>query len=184
MHTEAGKTIRLQLAQRLEEDRKDIEEMLCDEMKYLAEELKKNTDGILDSVVADVGSCHKELSKYMAHFISEYECALKKVRSYMKLAIIGCIVLWVCLCLSLSAGAWGLTKYWAGRIWDDMTHMQQLDAQIAARQQALDNLTQRAWGLELRTDNQGRWILLPAGIEVEGRWEGQRVALRLVQKLK
>lgn len=92
-----------------------------------------------------------------------------------RLALLGKAWLWAlaigtALSLGISLGTWGLTRYLAARIQNQLETQAGMERRIQERSRTLDALDARTWGVQLQELEGERYLVLPPGTQVlDGR---------------
>lgn len=175
--------LKMRLSKKLKQDRVQIEEMTSAEMANLSDSVKKIAENTCYTVLRNLNLSKDKISKHIELTHNQHVESLSKARSQIKRACIIPYVSAFVLCLALCFGAWGFIEYLSDKIQNELIMIQNLNEQIEAKQQTLDSISKKAWGVDFKEDQNGKWIILPPGMSVESYMsEGERQALRLVPR--
>ncbi len=132
------------LQQRLEADRKEIEQIYREESEKLKQNLAKESQSVLNFIKADT----------------------KRLKGQINLLLKLCLVLPGATAMSILIasliGSWGLTR--------SLTNQAQ---QIQEQKKTLEALKKQTWGIELYQTENGRFIILPPDSREKTNWKCQ-----------
>ena len=168
------------LLQKQEEKREQIEALTQQELEQLGANLCNAANHVLHTIESDmqkrIGRMNQSLQKSLdqtGRQIGNLQTSLRKI--WLKPALIG-----LSLFLGISSGSWGLMQFLASRIQNQVETLSQLRLQIGQERQALQLLRNESWGVTLRQDKQGKFVVLPVGFQPKAFWSVEgRPALML-----
>ena len=136
------------LRNRLEADRRRIEDEAARELARLGENLSAIASGALRSIEADTVE------------------ATGKMRELLMKAWLRPLVVGMSLFLGICFGSWA-TMHWLSRsIHDRIETLDELDTRTEWARAMLDEIEETTWGVELMESSGDRYVSLPAGTTV------------------
>lgn len=179
------------LAEKQATDRQQIEALTRSELDALAQSLKQQSNAALsttlDAIESDLNQRLNSIKKQIEAQTEPLSAALASVKAEAEtlqaLTFRGWLkplALSLSLLLGIFAGSWALTAWFSHSIQSQLETRAALAQQIAAQEQALAKIEARTWGVELHQDSNGRFLILPPGVEPSTGWQiGKRQAVRL-----
>lgn len=179
------------LKQKQDEDRQQIEALTRSELDALAANLKKQSaaalSGTLDAIESDLNKRLDGIKKQIEAQTKPLSTSLASVKAEAEtlqaLTFRGWLkplALSLSLLLGIFAGSWALIAWLSHSIQGQLETRAALVQQIEQQQQALAKIEARTWGVELHQDSNGRFLILPPGVEPSTGWQiGKRQAVRL-----
>jgi hypothetical protein len=182
------------LAEKREQDRKQIEALTRSELEQLAESLKRQSSAALGSTLNAIES---ELSERLNGIRLRIEQQSMPLESSLKAfrgetAALQALALksWIkpvatslSLLLGIFCGSWALTLWFSSGIRDQLETRADLAQQIRGQQDTLAKIEARTWGVTFLEDNDGRFLILPPGMKPATGWTvGKRNAVKLGKK--
>lgn len=179
------------LKQKQDEDRQQIEALIRSELEQLAATLKQQSSAVLSSTLDGI---EKELSQRLSIIKKQIEAqtkplsaSLASVKAEAETLQVLTFRAWLkplALALSLSlgifAGSWALTAWLSSSIQGQLETRANLAQQIEVQERTLAKIEARTWGVEFNQDANGRFLILPPGVEPSTGWKiGNRQAVRL-----
>ena len=140
------------MRQRLEADRRQIEEVAARELERLGERLSAVASGALRSIEADTASATARMSALLR-------------RAWLRPLVVG-----LSLFLGISGGSWA-TMHWLSRsIERRIETLAKLNVQIEEARETLAEIEETTWGVTLREIDGERFVVLPAGTLEHPPW--------------
>ena len=179
------------LKQKQDEDRQQIEALTRSELDALAANLKRQSSaalsGTLDAIESDLNQRLSSIKNQIEAQTKPLSASLASVKAEAETlqaltfrAWLKPLALSLSLLLGIFAGSWALTAWFSHSIKSQIETRAALAQQIAAQEQALAKIEARTWGVELHQDSNGRFLILPPGVEPSTGWQiGKRQAVRL-----
>jgi hypothetical protein len=174
------------LRQKLETDRQAVESLTQQELEKLASDLRKacasalsSTEAAIDKTTRDALSRLGARSDMLSATLSEIERQAKTtttlaIQNWIKLLVTG-----LSLFLGVSLASWGLMQFLTSRIQGQIETSAALAAEIETQQQTLKQIEAKTWGIEFKQDDQGRFLVFPAGVQPSTGWTvGKRQAVK------
>ena len=150
------------LRNRLETDRRQIEEVMANELKRLGESLRAAANAALHTIEADTVA------------------ATARMRGVLLNAWLRPLVIGLSFFLGISGGSWALTHWLAARIQSRIETLAILDVQTEQARQTLAGIEDPTWGVILMEIAGERFVVLPDGTLDHPPWTvGGRPALKL-----
>jgi hypothetical protein len=104
--------------------------------------------------------------------------ATMTAKSWLKPVLISLAVL-----LSISVPVWGLAQYLASQMQGNLVLIQQQERAIQQHRETLQQLQSKTWGVQFQEDANGRFLVLPPGVEGSTGWKvGNRHAVKIGKK--
>lgn len=172
------------LAEKQATDRQQIEALTRSELDTLAENLKKQSSAALsttlDAIESDLNQRLNDIKKQIEAQTRPLNASLASVRAEVQQLQALTFRSWLkplaaslSLLLGIFAGSWALIAWLSSSI---QGQLEQLETQ----QKALAKIEAKTWGVELHQDSNGRFLVLPPGVEPSTGWQiGKRQAVRL-----
>ena len=150
------------LRQRLETDRRQIEETAARELERLGERLNAVASGALRSIEADTAAVTARVSVLLR-------------RAWLRSLMVG-----LSLFLGISGGSWA-TMHWLSRsIERRIETLAAVNVEIEQARETLAEIEETTWGVTLREIDGERFLVLPAGTLDYPPWTvGERPAVKL-----
>lgn len=179
------------LAEKQATDREQIEALTRRELEKLASDLQKRSSaalsGTLDAIESDLNQRLSGIKKQIEAQTRPLSTSLASVKAEAEtlqaLTFRGWLkplALSLSLLLGIFAGSWALIAWLSHSIQGQLETRAALAQQIEQQQQALAKIEARTWGVELHQDSNGRFLILPPGVEPSTGWQiGKRQAVRL-----
>lgn len=179
------------LKQKQDEDRQQIEALTRSELDALAANLKKQSaaalSGTLDAIESDLNQRLAGIKKQIEAQTKPLSASLASVKAEAEtlqaLTFRGWLkplALSLSLLLGIFAGSWALMQWLSYSITSQLETRAELAQQIKVQEQTLAKIEARTWGVEFNQDSNGRFLILPSGVEPSTGWEiGKRQAVRL-----
>lgn len=179
------------LKQKQDEDRQQIEALTRSELDALAANLKKQSaaalSGTLDAIESDLNQRLAGIKKQIEAQTKPLSASLASVKAEAEtlqaLTLRGWLkplALSLSLLLGIFAGSWALMQWLSYSITSQLETRAELAQQIRAQEQTLAKIEARTWGVEFNQDSNGRFLILPPGVEPSTGWKvGNRQAVRL-----
>lgn len=175
------------LRQKLETDRQAVESLTQQELEKLASDLRKacasalsSTEAAIDKTTRDALSRLGARSDMLSATLSEIERQAKTtttiaIQNWIKLLVTG-----LSLFLGVSLGSWGVMQFLASRIQGQIETKAALALEIEYQQRTLEQIEAKTWGVEFKQDKDGRFLVLPLGVDPSTGWTvGKRQAVKL-----
>lgn len=179
------------LKQKQDADRQQIEALTRSELDALAANLKKQSaaalSGTLDAIESDLNQRLAGIKKQIEAQTKPLSASLASVKAEAEtlqaLTFRGWLkplALSLSLLLGIFGGSWALMQWLSYSITSQLETRAALAQQIEQQQQALAKIEARTWGVEFNQDSNGRFLILPPGVEPSTGWKvGNRQAVRL-----
>lgn len=179
------------LKQKQDEDRQQIEALTRSELDALAANLKKQSaaalSGTLDAIESDLNQRLAGIKKQIEAQTKPLSASLASVKAEAEtlqaLTFRGWLkplALSLSLLLGIFAGSWALMQWLSYSITSQLETRAELAQQIKVQEQTLAKIEARTWGVEFNQDSNGRFLILPPGVEPSTGWKvGNRQAVRL-----
>lgn len=158
--TSMPSSLRERLRQRHEEDARRI----------AAE--RKRYEGLIESEFAALGQSARESAAGALRTIeSDLAAGTGRASALVRKAWARTLATAISLLLGISIGSWGLGQWLSYRV----RTLVELEAQIEEREQTLELLEEKTWGLDLREAGNGKYVVLPEGVlTLDGRDRPQK----------
>lgn len=179
------------LAEKQATDRQQIEAMTRSELDALAQSLKKQSNAALsttlDAIESDLNQRLAGIKKQIEAQTKPLSASLASVKAEAEtlqaLTFRGWLkplALSLSLLLGIFAGSWALMQWLSYSITSQLETRAELAQQIKVQEQTLAKIEARTWGVEFNQDSNGRFLILPPGVEPSTGWKvGNRQAVRL-----
>ena len=185
--TSSPQTLSERLRQKLEADRQAVENLTRQELEKLASDLRKacasalsSTEAAIDKTTRDALSTLRMRSDMLSATLSEIEQRTKATTTLTTRNWIKLLVISLSLFLGVSLGSWGLMQFLASRIQGQIETKAALALEIEYQQRTLEQIEAKTWGIELKQDKEGRFLVLPLGVNPSTGWTvGKRQAVKL-----
>ena len=150
------------LRRRLENERREIEELTASELGRLGENSRRVARNALSTIERDT----EEATGRMRELL---------LKAWLRLLIVG-LSLWIGIC----AGSWATMRWLARSIQDRIETAAELDFDIEEAQRTLAQMEVDTWGVALLEIEGERVVVLPAGTLDNPRWTWrERPAVKL-----
>ncbi len=136
------------LRRRLENERREIEELTANELERLGENSRRVARSALRSIERDT------------------EEAIGKMRELLVKAWLRPLIVGMSLWLGFFGGSWATMQWLSRSIQDRIETRDMTDIQIAGGREMLAEIEETTWGVGLREVNGVRYVTLPAGTPV------------------
>ena len=147
---------------RLEADRRQIEETTANEVRRLGENLRAVASDELHTIEADTGA------------------TVGRVRRLLLNAWLRPLVVGLTLFVGISGGSWGLMHWLSVSIQSRIETLAMLEVRIDQARDTLAEIEETTWGVTLREIDGERFVVLPVGTLANPPWSvGGRPALKL-----
>ncbi|MGE4298869.1 MAG: hypothetical protein AB7E47_12630 [Desulfovibrionaceae bacterium] len=156
-------TLLSQLHQRMEEDRLQLTALTSKKLEQLAHDLQRKSANVLATTGDAMAHDQQRFRQRLQAETAKTSDAISRVRLSLKVSWIMSQLTALALLFAIALGAWGTTEYLTRTLRTQWEKSTQLDAQILAQQQTLEQLRATTWGLDLIEDGRNRWIVLPVG---------------------
>ena len=171
------------LRQSLERRSREIEEVTASELNRLAASLHGVAADALRSIASDMerrtAAAQGELDRTWRGARQEAE----RLQGHLRRAWLRPLAIGLSLCLGISLGLWGLTRWLSVRIEGQLQLQARLAAEIEEQQRTLGLLQEGTWGVWLHEGSEGRYVVLPPGAELDTGWTiGGRPSVRFSSK--
>ena len=140
------------MRQRLEADRRQIEEAAARELERLGERLGAIASGALRSIEADTAS------------------ATARMSVLLRRALLRPLVIGLSLFLGISGGSWATMRWLSMSIEGRIETLATLNVQIEQARETLAEIEETTWGVTLREIDGERFVVLPAGTLEHPPW--------------
>ena len=130
----------------------------------------------LESLIrSELGKLGASASSAAAAELRSIESALERgtgrIRTLLLRSWVRTLAIAISLLLGISIGSWGLARWTSFRV----RTLVELEAQIEEREQALELLEEKTWGLDLHEGGNGKYVVLPEGaLTLDGRDRPQK----------
>lgn len=182
------------LAEKREQDRKQIEALTMSELERLAESLRRQSSAALGSTLSAIESELNERLDGIRLRIERQsmplEARLEALRGVLMesqgLALGGWIkpvATALSLLLGIFCGSWALTLWFSSGIRDQLEIRADLARQIREQEDTLARIEKKTWGVTFLEDKNGRFLILPPGVKPVTGWAvGNKNAVKLGKK--
>jgi hypothetical protein len=182
------------LAEKREQDRKQIEALTRNELERLAENLRRQSSAALGSTLNAIESELNERLDEIRLRIEEQSMPLEaNLRALRGVAMqlqglalkswIKPVATALSLLLGIFCGSWALTLWFSSGIRDQMEIRADLARQIREQEDTLARIEARTWGVTFLEDKNGRFLILPPGVKPVTGWTvGKKNAVKLGKK--
>jgi hypothetical protein len=149
-----------QLQQKLEQDRKQIQELHDSELAKLKQNLDIECQNVLNT------------------FNNATEVIKQKTQNQLKWYLALPAITTISLLGTFFISNWGMMQYLS----QQANKIASQQAQIRKQQKTLEHLTNKTWGIELYSNNQGKFIILPPTTDYPTDWKcNNQPCLKLTQ---
>ncbi len=159
MNISPAKSLKDKLAEKMEQDRKETEELTEKELKKLSKGLKAIVKRELLSILKDIRSETDQIKVDTKTEIESVYRTAQKLAWITKKQWIGTFLVGLCLLIGISAGSWGLMQY-------QLTLIKTNYQEIQSQKQIFDSL--RTMGVSLQTIQGQKYLIVPQTIELDG----------------
>jgi hypothetical protein len=182
------------LAEKREQDRKQIEALTRSELEQLAESLRRQSSDALGSTLSAIESelnerltgIRRQIEQQTAPLAASLTALRSEAGALQALTLrswIKPLATALSLLLGIFLGSWALTLWFSSGIQDQLETRADLARQIREQQETLARIEARTWGVTFQEDKGGRFLVLPPGVEPSTGWNsGKRQAVRLGKK--
>lgn len=179
------------LAEKQATDRQQIEALTRRELEKLASDLQKRSSaalsGTLDAIESDLNQRLSSIKNQIEAQTQPLSASLASVKAEAEtlqaLTFRGWLkplALSLSLLLGIFAGSWALTQWLSYSITSQLETRATLAQQIEQQQRTLAQIEAKTWGVELHQDSNGRFLILPPGVEPSTGWKiGNRQGVKL-----
>ena len=183
----SGTSKRSVLSERLQQSlgrrNREIEELTKSELNRLAAGLQGVASDALRSIASDTerraAAVRQDLDRAWRGAGQE----AKRLQDHLRRAWLRPLAIGLSLCLGISLGLWGLTRWLSVRIEGQLQQQARLAAEIEQQQRTLGLLQEGTWGVYLHEGSEGRYVVLPPGAELDTGWTiGGRPSVRFSSK--
>ena len=158
--TSGGTDLSTRLQQKIEQERQQIEAVMQKEFEKLEGGLKWIVSNALDTIGSDT----------------------RRISEVLRRAWIRPLVIGLMFFLGVAGGSWGLMGWLSNSIESHLRTRTALQAEIEAQEKTIERLKDKTWRVDLHEDEEGRFVVFPAG-EIED-WEGRHIRGRPAYRLK
>ncbi|MDE0260492.1 MAG: hypothetical protein OXR82_19160 [Gammaproteobacteria bacterium] len=141
------------LRRRLENERREIEELTASELKRLGENSRRAARNALSTIERDT------------------EVAVGNVRELLAKAWLRPLIVGLSLWLGFFGGSWATMRWLAGSIQNRIETLATANARIEEAHETLAELEADTWGIALREIEGERYVVLPFGTRADPGWE-------------
>ena len=141
------------LRTRLENERREIEELTASELRRLGENSRRVARNAVRTIERDT----EEATGRMRELL---------VKAWLRPMIVG-LSLW----LGFFGGSWATMRWLAGSIQDRIETLARANARIAEAHETLAELEADTWGIALREIKGERYMVLPFGTRADPGWK-------------
>ena len=153
------------LRRRLEDERREIEELTASELRQLGESSRRVASNALSTIERDTEQATGRMRELL-------------LRAWLRPLVVG-LSLWLGIC----GGSWATTRWLARSIQARIETAADLDVRIEAARQTLAQMEEDTWGVALHEIEGERFVVLPAGTLDNPAWTVRdRPALKLSNK--
>lgn len=182
------------LRQKLEDDRLQIEALTSSELSKLADALKQQSHAALsttlDAIESDLNQrlngIKKQIEAQTKPLVSHLASVRAEASALQRLTVrawLKPLLLSLSLSLGIFAGSWGLMQWLSHGIQSQLETRAALAQEIQRQKRVLAQIESKTWGLELHEDSNGRFVIMPPGVEPSIWKFGQGEAVRLGVRL-
>lgn len=161
------------LRERAEQARRETEKLLQDELKALSESLRKSVRAELLTIMKGTEATSKHINEKLSQSVKSVESELQKLRKKRR-TWPGLLLILAIICAS------GFTTV--------LLQNYLIEKDLAEKQAAIRSMDEtlskaKTWGLTLSENQNGRFIILPPGLELRtGFKAGKNEAAQIVKK--
>ena len=141
------------LRTRLENERREIEELTASELKRLGVNSRRVARNALSTIERDTEEANGRMRELLA-------------KAWLRPLIVG-LSLW----LGFFGGSWATMRWLAGSIQDRIETLARANARIEEAHETLAELEADTWGIALREIEGERYVVLPFGTLADPGWE-------------
>lgn len=182
------------LAEKREQDRKQIEALTRNELERLAENLRRQSSAALGSTLNAIESELNESLNEIRLRIEEQSMPLESNLRVLRGVVMQlhglALKSWIkpvatalSLLLGIFCGSWALTLWFSSGIRDQLEIRADLARQIREQEDTLARIEARTWGVTFLEDKEGRFLILPPGVKPATGWTvGNKNAVKLGKK--
>lgn len=183
------------LAEKQAQEREQIEELMRRELDALALNFKKQSDAALNTTAAAIesdlnarlSSIRKQTeaqTRPLAQALASVRAEAEALQALTLRAWLKPLALSLSLLLGIFVGSLGLMQWLSHSTQSKLETRAALAQQIEQQRQTLAQIEARTWGVEMRQDSNGRFLILPPGVEPVTGWtfgqgRQQRQAVKL-----
>ena len=151
------------LRKRREEDEKRIRAARRQAESLIQSELGK--------VGATANSAAAAVQRSIESDMEDLERTAGRIRTLVLRSWVRALAIAISLLLGISIGSWGLAQWLSFRV----RTLVELEEQITEREQTLELLEEKTWGLDLHEGGNGKYVVLPEGaLTLDGRDRPQK----------
>lgn len=159
------------LRRNLESRRRETEELAASELHRLGEGLRKHAGAELSRIESATAERAGVTRQRLSAALDGIEAESETLARHLRRAWVRPLAIGTSLCLGISLGSWGLTRWLSFRV----QTLVGLEAQIEERERTLELLEGKTWGLDLHEGGNGKYVVLPEGaLILDGRDRPQK----------
>ena len=151
--TSTANDLTARLRSRLENERREIEELTASELKRLGVNSRRVARNALSTIERDTEEATGRIRELL-------------VKAWLRPLIVG-LSLW----LGFFGGSWATMRWLAGSIQDRIETLASANARIEEANETLAELEADTWGIALREIEGERYVVLPFGTLADPGWE-------------
>ena len=151
--TSTANDLTARLRSRLENERREIEELTTSELKRLGVNSRRVARNALRTIERDTAEATGRMRELLA-------------KAWLRPLIVG-LSLW----LGFFGGSWATMRWLAGSIHDRIETLARANARIEDAHETLAELEADTWGIALREIEGERYVVLPFGTLADPGWE-------------
>ena len=179
------------LAEKQEQDRKQIEALTRSALQQLAATLQQQSSDALASTLSAIESelnerlsdLRKQIAQQSTPLAASLSAVQSEVRALQALtfqAWLKPLLLSLSLLLGIFCASWGLMQWFSHSIEEQLETRAGLAQEIREQEATLAKIEARTWGVTFREDKDGRFLILPPGVAPVTGWTvGKRHAVKL-----
>lgn len=183
------------LAEKQTADRRQVEDLMKRELDALAQSFKRQSDAALSTTLSAIESeLHARLSSIkretekqtrpLSASLASVRAEAEALQALTLRAWLKPLALSLSLLLGIFGGSLGLMQWLSHSMQSKLETRAALAQQIEQQRQTLAQIEARTWGVEMRQDSNGRFLILPPGVEPVTGWtfgqgRQQRQAVKL-----
>lgn len=180
------------LAEKQEQDRKQIEALTRSALQQLANSLRQQSGDALSSTLnaieselnerlSDIRQQIEQQSTLLAASLSTIRNETRALQAFTFRSWLKPLLLSLSVLLGIFCGSWALTQWFSLDIREQLATRAGLAQDIREQEETLARLKTRAWGVTFREDEDGRFLILPIGAKI-GWTIGKNPAVKLGKK--
>lgn len=182
------------LKERMEQERKEIENLTQAELQSLSVRLRELSSTVLQGIASDMERQYRqevqepllegirlemekalketgEQTRALQAVTSEMETQINRIGKVSRSTWTGILLVGMGTLAMSGVISWGTMRWLSGEIQMLRTEREELKKRIADQERTLADLDNQLWGVTLRENEKGRFVVLPLGARSDPNWK-------------